>query len=119
MEIPVKPRSVSLRRNSSVAERRTCNALVRGPIPRCGTKIGIMNTLRIPVDRLLFKPNAPCGMNPLVLMSLTYMLRSNVVDPEPIVVRVEGEYYRIMDGRHRAMGAIVAGRPDVLATIET
>lgn len=78
-----------------------------------------MNTLRIPVDRLLFKPNAPCGMNPLVLMSLTYMLRSNVVDPEPIVVRVEGEYYRIMDGRHRAMGAIVAGRPDVLATIET
>lgn len=77
-----------------------------------------MGTLRIPVERLLFKPNAPCGMNVLVLMSLTYMLRSNVADPEPIIVRPEGDHFRIMDGRHRAMGAIVAGRPDVLATVE-
>lgn len=75
-------------------------------------------TVRITVDRLLFKPNAPCGMNPLVLMSLTYMLRSNVTDPDPIVVRREGWNYRVMDGRHRAMAAIVAGRPDVLAVIE-
>lgn len=53
-----------------------------------------------------------------MLMSLTYMLRSNVEDPEPIVVKREGDYFRVQDGRHRAVAAIVAGRPDVLATIE-
>lgn len=78
-----------------------------------------MNTIRIPVEWLLFKPNAPAGMNVLVLMSLAYMLRSSVIDPEPIVVKVEGNNYRIMDGRHRAMAAIIAGRPDVLATVES
>lgn len=74
--------------------------------------------MRIRVERLLFKPNAPAGMNPLVLMSLVYMLRSSTKDPEPIVVRAEGENYRILDGRHRAMAAIIAGRQNVLAIEE-
>lgn len=51
-------------------------------------------------------------------MSLTYMLRSNVNDPEPIVVKQEGENFRIMDGRHRAVAAMIAGRPDVLAVLD-
>lgn len=74
--------------------------------------------MRIRVERLLFKPNAPAGMNPLVLMSLAYMLRSSVEDPAPIVVRRVGEFYRILDGRHRAMAAMIAGRSDVLAIEE-
>lgn len=73
--------------------------------------------MRIPVSRLLFKPNIPAGMNPLVLMSLTYMLRSTDQDPDPITVTVDGDNYRVQDGRHRAMAAIIAGRPDVLANI--
>lgn len=77
-----------------------------------------MGRMRIPVNRLLFLPNIPAGMNPLVLMSLVYMLRSTAEDPAPILVRKDGENYRVLDGRHRAMGAIVAGRPDVLAELE-
>lgn len=77
-----------------------------------------MTGCRIRVENLLFKPNAPAGMNPLVLMSLTYRLRSSYEDPEPIVVKREGDNYRVMDGRHRAMAAIIAGRPDVLAIVE-
>lgn len=74
--------------------------------------------MRIRIENLLFKPNAPAGMNPLVLMSLVYFLRSNVEDPAPIVVKQDGDNYRILDGRHRAMAAIIAGRPDVLAIVE-
>lgn len=72
----------------------------------------------LPVERLLYKPNAPSGMNPLVVMSLTYFYRSNVMDTTPIVVRREGKNYRIMDGRHRAVASMIAGRPTVLAEIE-
>jgi hypothetical protein len=74
--------------------------------------------VRIPVEKLLYKPNAPSGMNPLVVMSLTYFYRSNVLDTTPIVVRREGDNYRILDGRHRAVGSMIAGRTDVLAEIE-
>lgn len=73
---------------------------------------------RIAVHRLLYKPNAVSGMNPLVVMSLTYYYRSGVLDAEPITVKREGENYRIMDGRHRAVASMIAGRPDVLAEIE-
>lgn len=78
-----------------------------------------MQTERVRLERLLFKPNAPAGMNPLVVMSLAYMLRSNVNDPDPVVLAPEGDNYRILDGRHRAVAAMIAGRSDVLAIIET
>jgi hypothetical protein len=77
-----------------------------------------VDTVRIPLERLLFKPNAPAGMNPLVVMSLAYMYRATIKDAEPIVVTVEGENYRIQDGRHRALGSMIGGRSTVLAEIE-
>lgn len=77
-----------------------------------------LNTFRITVDRLVFLGNVPAGMNPLVLMSLAYTLRSSGEDPDPIVVRAEGPFFRVIDGRHRAIAAIIAGRPDVLARYE-
>lgn len=74
--------------------------------------------VRIPIEKLLWKPNMPAGLNPFVLMSIAYVLRSSVDDVEPIVVKPEGENFRIMDGRHRAVAAMIAGRSDVLAEVE-
>lgn len=75
-------------------------------------------TNHIPIEKLLLKPNAVAGMNVLVVMSLAYFYRSNVLDAEPIKVKREGQFYRIMDGRHRMIGSLIAGRPSVLAIIE-
>lgn len=74
--------------------------------------------MRIRIEDLRFGPNPPGGMNPYVLMSLAYQMRSTTNDPEPILVTEEPDgSYRVTDGRHRAVAALVAGRPDVLATL--
>ena len=67
------------------------------------------------LEDLRFGPNPPAGMNPLVLMAMTYRMRSTTEDLEPIVVTRDGDGWRIHDGRHRAVSALIAGRPDVLA----
>jgi hypothetical protein len=70
---------------------------------------------RVRVEDLRLGPNVPAGMNPLVLMSLAYRLRSTTEDPPPVKVTPEPDgSWRIHDGRHRALGAVIAGRPDVL-----
>lgn len=76
-----------------------------------------MTTKRIRVDRLLLLPNVPAGMNPLVIMSLTYMMRGTHNDPPPIQVRKEGRLWRIIDGRHRYFAAVIAGRHNILAEV--
>lgn len=63
-------------------------------------------------------PNVPAGMNPLVIMSLVYMMRSSNQDPPPILVRRKGKKYRVLDGRHRFMAAVIAGRTHILAREE-
>ena len=73
-------------------------------------------TKRIRVDHCLIVPNVSAGMNPLVIMSLAYLYRSTTEDAEPITVRREGDYWRIVDGRHRWMASVIAGRRRVLAT---
>ena len=73
---------------------------------------------RIRVDRILVPPNVAAGMNPLVVMSLTYMYRSGNQDAPPITVAREGRNYRIIDGRHRFIASIIAGRRRVLAEVE-
>jgi hypothetical protein len=74
---------------------------------------------RIPVGRILMpRKNVTAGANPLLLMSLTHMLRSTTEDAPPITVRREGPHYRIIDGRHRFMAAVIAGRPSILARVE-
>jgi hypothetical protein len=66
------------------------------------------------VERLLFPPNVPAGMDVLTLLSLTALMRKSNEDPAPIIVRREGKFFRITDGRHRALAAMIAGRGDVL-----
>lgn len=77
-----------------------------------------MTARRIPVSSLLMLDNIPAGMNPLVLMSLAYMFRSTTQDAAPILVRPEGDLYRVLDGRHRAVASVIAGRPDVPCILE-
>jgi hypothetical protein len=75
--------------------------------------------VRIPLDRLLLKPNIPAGASVLVISSLVLLYRNSGEDTEPILVREAGEgLYRILDGRHRFMASVIAGRTTVLATLE-
>lgn len=74
--------------------------------------------MRIPLDRLLLKPNIPAGISLWVLLSLAQMYRSTDGDAPPITVRAEGDHYRVLDGRHRYLASVIAGRMDVLATLE-
>lgn len=73
-----------------------------------------MSELRVRIEDLRFGANPPAGMNVLVLMSLAYLLKSTTEDPEPVIVEAEDNGFRISDGRHRAVAALIAGRPDVL-----
>jgi ParB-like chromosome segregation protein Spo0J len=57
-------------------------------------------------------------MNSLVIMSLAYMYRTGEGHAPPILVRKEGAHYRILDGRHRFMASLIAGRRRVLAVVE-
>lgn len=72
----------------------------------------------IPLSKCMVKEPVPAGMNPFVLMSVAYFYRTSTEHTAPIVVKREGKYYRIMDGRHRYMGSIIAGRTHILAIIE-
>jgi uncharacterized ParB-like nuclease family protein len=70
---------------------------------------------RIKLDRIIMPKPVAAGMNPLVVMSLAYMMRSTHDDPPPITVRREGDYWRIVDGRHRYVAANIAGRHSIKA----
>jgi hypothetical protein len=74
--------------------------------------------IRVRFDEVMFGANPPAGMNPLVLMSMTYAYRSGTGEPFPPaeVTRASGGY-RIHDGRHRAVAAMIAGRPDFQARL--
>jgi len=69
------------------------------------------------LDRLLFPEPVSAGMNPFVLMSLAYFYRSGNEHLEPIQVTHVQSFYRISDGRHRAVASMIAGRKLVLAEI--
>jgi hypothetical protein len=74
-----------------------------------------VTAFRVPVEHLRFGRNPPAGMNVLVLMSLAYLMRSTAEDPEPVQVTPDGYGWRVHDGRHRAVAAMIAGRRDVLS----
>lgn len=74
--------------------------------------------MRVPLDRLLLKPNVSAGVSPWVLFSLAQMYRSTDGDAPPITVRPEGDHYRVLDGRHRYLASVIAGRVDVLCQLE-
>jgi hypothetical protein len=58
-------------------------------------------------------------MNYLLLGHFAYTLRATNKDLDPITVQAVGDgSYRITDGRHRAIAALIAGRPHVLAVVQ-
>lgn len=74
--------------------------------------------LTVEIQRLLFPRPHPQGMNPWVLMSLACAMRQthDPVGP-PVTVAREGDLLRIVDGRHRVVAAIMAGREFISAVI--
>lgn len=73
---------------------------------------------RWPVNRLRFKDPISAGMNPFVLMGLVPLLRGTAEDHDPIHVSPAcptcGDRI-VLDGRHRWIASVLAGRADILA----
>jgi hypothetical protein len=77
-----------------------------------------LKPFRVRFEDLRFPPNVPAGMNVLELMAYAYEAKATTEDQEPIEVeQLEDGTYRLTDGRHRALGCLIAGRPDVLAVL--
>lgn len=75
--------------------------------------------MRVRLEDLRLPPNVPAGMNFLLLGHFAYQLRATTEDLDPITVeRLADGSFRITDGRHRAVAALIAGRPDVPAVVE-
>jgi hypothetical protein len=90
-----------------------------GNLHRLPPRSRLGDAFRVRIEDLLLPPNLPAGMDVLTLLSLAAMLRKTTEDPEPVLVRREHSHWRISDGRHRAIAALIAGRPDVLAQEST
>ena len=71
----------------------------------------------VELDLLLFPEPVTAGMNPFVLMSLAHFYRAGNEHTVPITVTREGSFFRISDGRHRAVASMIAGRKVVRAEI--
>ena len=74
--------------------------------------------MKIPLSKLLVGENPPAGMNPFTFMTWAGFFR-RTAEPckPPILVTPEGDLFRIHDGRHRYVGALVAGRTEIDAEI--
>jgi hypothetical protein len=54
-----------------------------------------------------------------VPFSLAHMYRSTSDDAPPVEVCDLGNgFWRVLDGRHRYLASVIAGRPDLLAELE-
>ena len=80
----------------------------------------------VPLDRLLFPPNMPAGMDWAVvgLWVVKFRKTPQPCDP-PIQVTFAGtsctdgeDLYRIVDGRHRTVAALLSGRTHIDAEVE-
>jgi hypothetical protein len=75
--------------------------------------------VRVPISRLVLKDNVPAGANLLIIASLAYMYRSTTDDAPPAEVRyLTSGYWLVLDGRHRYLASVIAGRPDLLCEAE-
>jgi len=74
-----------------------------------------VTTFRIPLEDIRVLKPVPCGMDPYVLMGLVPLMRTTTEDHDPVQVRRDGEGWRLVDGRHRFVAALIAGRQDILA----
>lgn len=78
-----------------------------------------VQTFRVRFEHLRLPPNPSSGLDPLRLMALVYHLACGNEDIEPPVEVIRagpGYGWRIHCGRHRAIAAMIVGRPDVLCT---
>lgn len=82
----------------------------------------VSNHLRVPINRLRFKEPIAAGLNPFTLMGMVPHLRNRNGDHAPILVSPPcptcGDRV-VLDGRHRWIASVIAGRADVLATEES
>jgi hypothetical protein len=78
-------------------------------------------SFRAPVEKLRFKAPIAAGMNPFTLMGLVPLLRNTSQNHDPILVSPPcptcGDRV-VIDGRHRWIASVIAGRADVLAVEE-
>lgn len=76
------------------------------------------DTFHHPIEALRFKVPIAAGMNPYVLLGMVPLLRNTSQDHDPIVVSPAcptcGDRI-VLDGRHRWVAAVMAGRTHVLA----
>jgi len=71
---------------------------------------------RIDLDRLLFVRPVSAGMDLAVIGHWAMILRKGAdpCDPPIEIEPIPGtDFYRVVDGRHRVVGAIVAGRTSI------
>lgn len=77
-----------------------------------------MSTIRVPVEKLRFKTPIAAGLNPFTLLGLVPALRNRNEDHAPILVSPPcptcGDRV-VLDGRHRWIASVMAGRADILA----
>lgn len=75
-------------------------------------------SLRVPVTALRFKDVITAGLDPYVLLGLVPLLRKTAQDHDPVLVSQPCPTCgtRItLDGRHRWIAAVLAGRHDIPA----
>jgi hypothetical protein len=78
-----------------------------------------VTTFRARIEDIRLGPNVTAGMNVYVIMGLVPLLKASTEDHKPVTVRpLPGGAWRLIDGRHRLVAALIAGRPDVLAELE-
>jgi hypothetical protein len=75
--------------------------------------------VEIRLDRILLPRCVPAGLD-LAVLGLWVCRQRKTADPvdPPILVRREGDYFRITDGRHRFTAAVASGRDAIAAVIE-
>lgn len=76
---------------------------------------------RVGLDKIHFKLPVAAGLNPYVLLGLVPLLRNTTMDHEAILVGPASSccgIRTVLDGRHRAIASIMAGRQDILAVEE-
>lgn len=83
---------------------------------------GVPVTFRAPIDRLRFKDPIPAGMDPYVSLGMVPLLRGSNEDHEPALLDEPCPTCgtaTVLDGRHRWIASVIAGRPDLLADMAT
>jgi hypothetical protein len=80
----------------------------------------VAKPIRIPLSEIRFaERQVPSGLNYLRLGSMWERMLYTTEDLKPIVVKPRSDgAYDLVDGRHRWVAALGAGRQDILAELE-